>query len=304
LIVLVLVLLGLIGAVLAGMVYARWRYGQIERVEVPLAVSGSRPDVWMLVGTDSREGIDPDRPDAGGLLGEELFGERADSIILVRDVQGRGPRLLSLPRDLWFDPPGDGNARRINGAYNDGPGALVALVREELGIEIHHYVEIDLAGLDRVIDAVGGVEVVLPYPGYDESLGLFIAQAGPVRLDGITGLAYVRSRKWVDVVDGEPVPDRRGDLGRIERQQQFLAALGDQLLSSRNPFVLHRVSGGLTGSVRVDGATGFGQLYGFANDLREAIPAPELPVVNHVTGGGAHVLLLDDGAEDVLDLYR
>ncbi len=284
--------------------YARWRFGQIQRVDVPLAAPGPRPVVWMLVGTDSREGIDPDRPDAGGLLGEELFGERADSIILVRDVPGRGPTMLSLPRDLWFDPPGDGNAQRINGAYNDGAGALITLVRDELGISIHHYVEIDLAGLDRVIDAVGGVEVVLPNPGYDESLGLFLDESGPVTLDGITGLAFVRSRHWVNVVDGEAVPDRRGDLGRIERQQQFLAALGDKLLASRNPFVLHRVSGGLTASVRVDSETGFGALYGFANHLREAIPAPELPVVNHVTGGGAHVLLLGDGADEVLDLYR
>ncbi len=287
-----------------GLLYARWQYGRIERVEVAVAPAGAGSDVWMLVGSDSREGIDPDRPDAAALLGEPVAGQRADSIILVRDIPGAGPQMLSLPRDLWFDPPGDGNATRINGAYARGPDALLDLVRRELGISVQHYVEIDLAGLDRVIDAVGGVTVELANPGYDESLGLFLDEAGPVRLDGITGLAYVRSRHWVDVIDGVPVADGRGDLGRVERQQAFLASLGGELLSTRNPMRMHRVLGGLTGAVRVDPQSGFRELYSFARDLQGATPAPALPVVDHVTGAGAYVLLLGSGADEVLDLYR
>lgn len=297
-----LVLVGL-GALAGGAYYANWRYGQIERVDARVAPAGIGADVWMLVGSDSREGIDPDRPDAARLIGEPVFGQRADSIILVREVPGLGPQMLSLPRDLWLDPPGDDNATRINGAYAAGPDRLLDLVESELGIGVQHYVEIDLAGLDDVIDAVGGVVIELTHPGYDESLGLFL-DAGEVRLDGPTGLSFVRSRHWVDVIDGIPVADGRGDLGRVERQQQFLAALGDQLLSTRNPLALHRISGGLTSAVRVDNGTGFRELLSFARQLQHATSAPALPVDNHVTGVGAHVLLLDEGAEDVLGLYR
>lgn len=289
---------------LGGVFYARWRLGQIERVDVALAPAASGADVWMLVGSDSRAGIDPDRPDAAALIGEPVYGERADSIILIRDIPGVGPQMLSLPRDLWFDPPGADNATRINGAFNQGPAALVQLVRNELGISIQHYVEIDLAGLDRVIEAVGGVTVDLEHPGYDESVGLFLEEAGPAELDGITGLAFVRSRHWFDVIDGVPVADGRGDLGRVERQQVFLAALGDQLLSARSPFVLNRIAGGLAGAVRIDADTGLRELYRFAGQLRAATSAPPLPVADHITGGGAYVLLPAAGADEVLDLYR
>lgn len=267
-----------------------------------VAPSTGQPDVWLLVGSDSREGIDPDRPDIGAL--QPVGGQRADSIILVRDIPGMGPSMLSLPRDLWFDPPGEDNATRINGAFGSGPDRLISLIRRELGIRVQHYVEIDLAGLDTVIDAVGGVPVTLEYPGYDEGLGLHIDQAGPITLDGITGLAYVRSRKWVQVIDGVDEPDGRGDLGRVERQQEFLASLGDRLLSSRNPLALNRAMAGLTDAVKVDAGASLGELYGFAQDLRRATSAPPLPVVDHVTGGGAYVLLLGAGADEVLDLYR
>ena len=69
---------------------------------LPMNTAGA--DVWMLVGSDSREGIDPDRPDAAAIIGEPVYGQRADTIILVRDMPGTGPQMLSLPRDLWFDP--------------------------------------------------------------------------------------------------------------------------------------------------------------------------------------------------------
>ncbi len=288
----------------AAAAYGLWRYGQLERVEVPLAQPSGRGDVWLLVGSDSREGIDPSRPDAPSLLGEEVGGRRADTVMLMRELQGGGHQLLSLPRDLWFDPPGEGNATRLNGAYNRGPAALVELIGAELGIGVHHYVEIDLAGLDRVVDAVGGVTLELPTPGYDETVGLFLTDPGPVTLDGARGLAYVRSRHWVDLVEGQARPDGRGDLGRVERQQRFLVALGDRLLASRNPVTLDRVARSLVTSVRVDEDMGVADLIELARILQQATPGPGLPVSNHVTAGGAQVLLLDSGAEPILDVYR
>ncbi|MFT5530052.1 MAG: LCP family protein required for cell wall assembly [Candidatus Poriferisodalaceae bacterium] len=300
-ILLIVIILGI-----AGFGYGRWRLGQIERVdldEVLAPVSAGGP-TWLVVGSDSREGIDPNRPDAGGLLGEVVAGQRADAIILVRDIPGQGIRMLSLPRDLWIDPAGPDNAGRINAALNRGAADLVELISIQLGIPIHHYAEVDLAGLDDVVDAVGGVTLDIPYPGYDDSLGLRIGQAGPVTLDGATALAYVRTRRWVELIDGVETPDGTGDLGRTLRQQGFLRALGAKVASLRNPLAVNSAMSGIADSVRLDGGAGMGDLIGFARMIQNAEQAEPLPVRGHVTDGGASVLVMEPGAETILDLYR
>ncbi|MEZ5279597.1 MAG: LCP family protein [Acidimicrobiales bacterium] len=291
---------------LFGLLYGTWRVGQIERVDLAdvLAPTPDSGPTWLIVGSDSRAGIDPDRPDAGGLIGEPVYGERADAIILVRDIPGVGVQMLSLPRDLWIDPPGDNNATRINGAYNDGPAALVELISTELGIPIHRYADVNLAGLDDVVDAVGSVTMNIPNPGYDDSIGLRIDQAGEVTLDGATALAYVRTRKWTEIIDGVERYDPTGDLGRNQRQQAFLRALGNKLASIRNPFTLNGAVSGIVGAVRVDSGAGMGDMYSLARMLQTATQAEPLPVVDHITSGGAYVLLLGDGADAVLANYR
>jgi len=296
----------LIVGLLAGFGYVQWRVGQIERVEVmaltPASASGNA--TWLVVGSDSRDGLDPNRPDAGGLISDSLFGQRSDAIILVRDVPGIGVQMLSLPRDLWFDPPGDGNATRINAAYNEGPHSLVGLIQQELGVSIHRYVEVNLAGLDDIVDAAGGVTVEIPNPGHDASIGLVINASGQVHLDGATALGYVRTRKWTEVIDGRDVLDGTGDIGRNTRQQSVLAALGRTLGSMKNPISLNAAAAGVTSAVRVDGDAGIGDLYDFAQMLQRADQSEPLPVVPHITGGGASVLLLTSGADEVLAPFR
>ena len=293
-------------ALLVGIGYVRWRVGQIERVEVATLSSGasSSGQTWLVVGSDSRDGLDPNRPDAGGLISDGLFGQRSDAIILVKDIPGVGVQMLSLPRDLWFDPPGDNNATRINAAYNQGPDNLVRLIQQELGVDIHRYVEVNLAGIDDIIDAAGGVTVDIPHPGHDASIGLVIAEAGQVHLDGATALGYVRTRKWTQVIDGKDVLDGTGDIGRNARQQSVLAALGRKLGSMKNPVSLNAAASGVASSVRVDNGAGIGDLYDFARMLQRAGQSDPLPVVPHITGGGASVLLLTAGSDEVLAPFR
>src|SRR5688572_1987823 len=99
---------------------------------------------FLLVGSDSRAGADPNSPDAGGIGTEsDVQGSRSDTImVLRRDTDTGVASLLSIPRDLWVDIPGRGNSR-INSAYNDGPAVLVQTVQQALGLPIHHYVEVD-----------------------------------------------------------------------------------------------------------------------------------------------------------------
>lgn len=107
-----------------------------------------------------------------------------------------------------------------------------------LGLEIHHYALVDMAGFAQMIDAIGGVELCLPGrlvdPEFDGSLantatteGL-VLEAGCRQYRGLDALAYARSRQgWIEMPDGEQVPQT--DFDRGERQQRVLLAMRREL---------------------------------------------------------------------------
>ena len=161
---------------------------------------------------------------------------RTDSIMLAFVDQKAGRlALLSVPRDLWVRIPGHGS-NRINtvdalGERTDVPGGGRALLDEtlrlNLGVPVHHYVRIDFAGFQRIIDAMGGVTVDVPVPLYEWFPDLdapsgkryFTMPAGAQQMDGYTALAYCRARMAT------------GDFGRSARQQQVLLAMWKKALT-------------------------------------------------------------------------
>ncbi len=204
-----------------GMVWIRHTLGSVHRVDLAGALSAGSEN-FLLVGSDSRAGADPNDPDFGSMGNEvDVGGKRSDTIMLMRFVGGRA-QLLSLPRDLYVKVAGSKRKSRINGAYAQGPDVLVRTVQESLSIPVHHYVEIDFQGFKRLVDALGGVSVWFDTPVRDANTGLAIASAGCHRLDGVQALQYSRSRhlqyfdgtRWRD--------DGTADLGRISRQQDFV----------------------------------------------------------------------------------
>ena len=133
--------------------------------------------------------------------------------------------VLSLPRDLYVDIAG-GRKARINSAYRrDDPTKLIDTIFLNFGIPIDHYVQIDFCAFERLVDAVGGVEVPFAFPARDRHSGLLIPEAGCVNLDGDNALAYVRSRHYQfedPPGSGNWITDGTSDFGRIARQQDFL----------------------------------------------------------------------------------
>src|SRR3546814_15769110 len=95
--------------------------------------------------------------------------------------------------------------------------------------------EVDFVSFASLVDSLGGITIEFPNPAYDRNSGLDVQQAGPVTLDGPQALAYVRSRHLVEVIDGQDRPDATADLGRVQRQQQFLSAVFGKSGDSRNP---------------------------------------------------------------------
>ena len=146
--------------------------------------------------------------------------KRSDSMILVHaDPSNNYLSVLSLPRDLRVEVPGQG-MRKLNFAYASGGRELAIQTAEKLtGIDITHYMEIDLNAFKNLTDAMGGVYVDVDkhYLQQDPRYEKADIPAGYQLLDGSQGLDYVRYRH-----------DNNMDFGRQQRQQRFLASLREQ----------------------------------------------------------------------------
>lgn len=279
-----------------------WQFSRIDRVDVGdvLSPAGGGGTNYLIVGSDSREGIDPDDPNAGAFVGTEVTGARTDTIMLLR-VAGGQSRLLSIPRDLWVRNAATGEAGRINSTYQTSPAALVQTVQQSLGLPVHHYLEIGFPSFGALVDAVGGITVDFPHPARDDKSGLFVAEPGPARLNGEQALAYVRSRTYSELINGTWQVDPTADIGRTERQRAFLTTLLSEVGSERNPLALLRIGGALGGGLKIDQHLSYFDALRLVWRLKGLNPeSVNLPVFGRTTSGGAAVLELDAGAAEVL----
>jgi LCP family protein required for cell wall assembly len=287
------------------------RTDDIERVDGLELVLTSVPDDgpaenYLLVGSDTREGVDPNSPDFGG-IGDtsEVSGRRSDTIMILRRERDGGAALLSLPRDLWVDIAGTGESGRINGAYSEGPQRLASTITQSLGIPVHHYVEVDFVGFKRIIDQIGGVELCIEFATRDLHTGLDL-QPGCQKLDGVQSLAFARSRYYEEFREGDWRIDARADLGRIERQQLFMRAAVNGALEAvqSSPFGSGGVLDAVVSSVRIDASVDpikAGEALRRA--AAEKLDTYTLPVYGDTVGDQA-ILRLGDGADVVLDYFR
>jgi polyisoprenyl-teichoic acid--peptidoglycan teichoic acid transferase len=303
------VLVGIVGAL-----WGLWSFARINRVDLELEEAArSAPRNFLVVGSDSREGVSSDDPDAGGMLGPGApSGRRADSIMIARvDPAAERVDLLSVPRDLWVPIAGAGEEQRINTAYSKSAQAVVDTVRDVLGVPIHHFVEVDFGGFQTLIDALDGVPMYFDNPVRDANSGLNVPRKGCTVLDGRQGLAFARARhlEWSDGSSWRS--DGTGDLGRSNRQQLLTRAAmaRAQDMGLGDVGKLRRLVDASIGAVTLDGSLGAGDLIDLGRRLSEVDPdrmqTHGLPVTAHRTSGGASVVLLDRAAAGpVLEVFR
>lgn len=180
---------------------------------------GDDPITFLLVGTDSREGLE-DLTHFGN-----FGGERSDVIILLKVIpQEKRALMLSIPRDTWVDIPGH-SSNRINASYSmGGPTLLVETIKQNYGIPINHFAQVDLVGFKSLVDEIGGVTIDFPFAARDSKSGLSV-EAGFQRLNGDQALAYARSRSYQEFRDGSWQSTDASDIGRTRRQQQLVFAI-------------------------------------------------------------------------------
>jgi LCP family protein required for cell wall assembly len=249
-----LLLAFLVVATTAGYGYVHYRFNQIRSVKVPglHKSSSGRPFNLLVVGSDSRESLDP----ADGQRYGDVGGQRNDVTLVVRVEPARKRiSMLSIPRDLVV-PIAGGAENRINAALTGGPGQLVQTIEQNFGIPIHHYALIDFDGFRAIVDALGGIDVRFPYPSRDAKSGLDVREPGCRHLNGGRALALARSRYFSYQIDGVWHSDPWADLGRIRRQQAFLQALLKTALAKglTNPVRANAFVGSLVHEVTKDSA--------------------------------------------------
>ncbi|MCP2343609.1 LCP family protein [Actinomadura rupiterrae] len=207
--------------------YALWRRidGQIGRENVTGQLPANRPPKLnnamniLLIGSDSRAG-------ANARYGTEVAGERSDTTILLHLSPGGDQAIgLSFPRDSMVRIPDckrkngnvvPGRLDMINSAFAQGGSACTWATIESLTkIHIDHFVKVDFTGFKRVVDALGGVEICVPRRIDDPKAELHLRRGRQI-VHGDQALGYVRTRYVLG--DGS-------DLGRIRRQQQFMASV-------------------------------------------------------------------------------
>jgi LCP family protein required for cell wall assembly len=186
-------------------------------------VFGDLPSNILVLGSDTRRGLTPEQQEALGTP-QTVTGERSDTIILLHiDPRREEAVVVHFPRDLLVEIPGHGSDK-INAAYDlGGPSLAVRTVKEFTGLPIHNYVEVSLAGFQRIVDLMEGVRICVDRPMFDPESGLNLPTAGCHWLDGQGALAFVRARH----VEGDRIPD----FSRIRRQQQFMRAFFTKLIS-------------------------------------------------------------------------
>lgn len=207
------------------------------------------------------------------------LGERSDTIMIWRANPSVDQlAVLSLPRDLYVDIAG-GRKARINSAYvRDDPTKLIDTIFLNFGIPIDHYVQVDFCAFQRLVDAVGGVEIPFSAPARDQSAGLAIAETGCVNLDGAQALAYVRSR-YYEYEDppgsGNWSEDGTSDFGRIARQQDFLRRVVAKVIDEGlySPSVATAIIDTNQQYLVTDTGLTLRRMLEFANTLRRLDPA-------------------------------
>jgi LCP family protein required for cell wall assembly len=236
-----LALLGLgVVAVFAGYGFLSYTEGKIDRIEASDLTSLNTAPIpagsainFLIVGVDDRSTIPDDWDDTFG----SFAGRRTDVMMIAHVTADSGIQLLSIPRDLRASIPGHGT-NRINASYVfGGPDLLVETIQAETGIPIHHYVEIDFAGVGAVVDSLGGVTLDFTYAGRDGTSG-FSVEPGRHTLNGEQAIAYARSRHYEILKNGSWESTGGGDISRTGRQQEILIALFGQATSPTSAFNL------------------------------------------------------------------
>ncbi|MFL6024880.1 MAG: LCP family protein [Marmoricola sp.] len=236
--------------------------GPRPKVEVPKAIN------VLVMGSDTRQG-------ANGIgVGGQTPGLSDTTILLHLSANRQFAYGVSLPRDAMVERPpctkkngrgtDPGGLTQFNAAYAIGGAACTVKTVEHLtGVRINHFVVVDFVGFKSMVNAIDGVTVCVPN-NVNDTVGNINLPAGTYKVNGQQALDYVRVRHDI----GAPT----GDIGRMKRQQTFIAAMIKKVVSAgtlANPVRLFKFLNAATSSLSTDpGFANLKQLASLGSSLK------------------------------------
>ena len=239
---------GVIGAVilliaaLALAVFGAWGWvdGKLNKADWLTTAADTPASTWLILGSDERDGS----TNFGGV--DDISGYRTDTILVLTKPKSGPSSLISIPRDSLMNV--DDQYMKINAvAQLVGKKALVGEIEQLTGQKIDHVAQVKFGGLQKVVDALGGVELCYDQDVQDAYSGLNWT-AGCHNADGSTALSFSRMR----------YADATGDFGRNARQRQVISAIVKKASSKEtltNPKMVTTMAEAGLSALTVDGKT-------------------------------------------------
>jgi LCP family protein required for cell wall assembly len=293
--------------------YAQYRnvLGSIHRENVTAAMLGKRPPYTaglniLIIGSDSRAGLKG--------FGHNVMGSRSDTSMLLHIAPGHTRAdIVSFPRDsmvpvLACTNDGQGHTgqtaqpgvlERLNATFSAGGApCLWKTLEQETGIRIQHFVEVNFAGFQSIVNDVGGVPVCLPFAINNPQSRLHLA-AGEHKVNGAQALAFVRLRE--NIGEGS-------DTQRIQRQQYFLAAVMQKLKATNllaQPSRIYNVVRDVAKSLTTDSGLDLSTMLRIANSMKSlnssAVQFITVPVVPYPGDPAAELSWAQPQAKQLFD---
>ena len=209
-------------------------------------ITGTKPISILLLGTDTGE------------FGRQYTGNTDTMIVVTINPKTKKTTMTSIPRDTLAEiVDGKGaQAQKINAAYNaNGNEAAMKTVEKLLNIPINYYVTVNMAGLEKIVDAVGGIDVNVAFTWSDAYVGNYTFTKGPMHLNGAQALAYARMRH----------SDPQGDYGRQQRQREVITQIVKTALSAKSlsnySTLMDSLSNSMRTSLKFDDMVAIGEKY-------------------------------------------
>ena len=252
-------LIGAIAAYIGWQVYSDLRsttdemYKPVEaqeqhtsRQERPLDVDKGEDPFSVLI-----MGVDTDGPD-------NMSGRSDTLMLLTINPNTEKTSIVSIPRDTYTEIVGRGTMDKINHAYAFGGTSMtVNTVQNLFDIPVDYYVSVNMEGMQQIVDAVGGIDVV---PSLTFSQGEYTFVEGQTtHMDGAKALAYSRMRK----------NDPSGDYGRQHRQRQVIEATMQSVASLDSVMNYRSILGAMSTNMRTNMA--FEDMMDMFNNYRSSV---------------------------------
>ena len=207
---------------------------QIKGRKASTKIKATKPLSFLLIGTDT-----------GALGRKEKLGNSDTMMVVTINPKKKRTTIVSIPRDTMAQIQ-DGNKndiQKINSSFlAGGSDCTVKTVEKLLGIKLDYYVTVNMGGLAKIVDAVGGVDVKVPFSWSDPSHDGGTFKKGKTHLNGTRALQFARMR----------YQDPDGDNGRQRRQQEVIMAIVKSILSTKSLMNYESVLKSLKGNLEMN----------------------------------------------------